>query len=90
MNRSPCRLLLAVLVLAGLAAPAAAAPKLASSSPIMPCFSAAGRSPSGARADPGERLTVTLGEASRTVTAGRDGAWRVELPAHAGGRTLCR
>lgn len=32
-------------------------------------------------ADPGERVTVALGSATRTVTAGRDGAWRAELPA---------
>lgn len=32
-------------------------------------------------ADPGERLAISLGSASRTVTAGRDGSWRVELPA---------
>lgn len=32
-------------------------------------------------ADPGETVTVTLGGASRTVTADRGGAWRVELPA---------
>jgi sialate O-acetylesterase len=32
-------------------------------------------------AEPGERVTVTLGEAGRAVTADRSGAWRVELPA---------
>jgi sialate O-acetylesterase len=37
-------------------------------------------------ADPRERLTVTLGNASRSVRAGRDGTWRVEFPAmEAGG-----
>lgn len=32
-------------------------------------------------ASPGERVTVTLGTARRTATAGRDGRWQVELPA---------
>ena len=37
-------------------------------------------------AEPRERVTVTLGGASRTVRAGGDGAWRVDLPAmEAGG-----
>lgn len=36
-------------------------------------------------ADPGERLTIALGGASRRVTAGRDGSWRVELPAMSAG-----
>jgi sialate O-acetylesterase len=37
-------------------------------------------------ADPREQVTVALGAASRTVRAGRDGTWRVELPAmQAGG-----
>ena len=31
-------------------------------------------------ADPGERVTVTLGEASARARAGRDGAWTVQLP----------
>jgi sialate O-acetylesterase len=31
-------------------------------------------------ADPRERITVKLGTASRTVTAGRDGTWTVDLP----------
>jgi sialate O-acetylesterase len=33
------------------------------------------------KAEPGERVTVTLGAAVRTVTAGKDGAWTAELPA---------
>lgn len=37
------------------------------------------------RADPGERITVTLGSASASATAGRDGRWRAELPAMAAG-----
>jgi len=37
------------------------------------------------RADPGEAVIVRLGPASRTVTAGRDGRWRVDLPAMRGG-----
>jgi sialate O-acetylesterase len=36
-------------------------------------------------ADPGERVAVTLGTATRAATAGRDGTWRVELPAMAAG-----
>jgi sialate O-acetylesterase len=32
-------------------------------------------------AEPGERLTLTLGGASRAVVAGRDGRWRAQLPA---------
>jgi hypothetical protein len=32
-------------------------------------------------AEPGERVKVSLGSASRDVTAGRDGRWRAELPA---------
>jgi sialate O-acetylesterase len=32
-------------------------------------------------ADPGEQVTITLGDASRTATADRAGAWRVDLPA---------
>jgi len=37
-------------------------------------------------AEPRERLTVTLGPATRNVRAARDGSWRVELPAmQAGG-----
>jgi sialate O-acetylesterase len=32
------------------------------------------------KADPGEKVTVTLGSASRTATAGKDGGWRVDLP----------
>ncbi|HEX8263024.1 MAG TPA: sialate O-acetylesterase, partial [Allosphingosinicella sp.] len=36
-------------------------------------------------AEPGERVTVTLGGASRTAAAGADRAWRVELPAMAAG-----
>jgi sialate O-acetylesterase len=31
-------------------------------------------------ADPGERVTVSLGAASRATAAGRDGRWRVDLP----------
>ncbi|HEX8623117.1 MAG TPA: sialate O-acetylesterase [Allosphingosinicella sp.] len=36
-------------------------------------------------ADPGERVAVSLGTAARTATAGKDGGWRVELPAMAAG-----
>jgi sialate O-acetylesterase len=36
-------------------------------------------------AAPGERLTVTLGGATRSVVAGKDGAWRADLPAMAAG-----
>src|SRR5215218_7127321 len=37
-------------------------------------------------ADPGERVAVSLGGASRTTAADRDGGWRVELSAmEAGG-----
>jgi sialate O-acetylesterase len=36
-------------------------------------------------ADPGERVTVTFGPATGTATAGKDGTWRVELPAMAAG-----
>ena len=40
-------------------------------------------------AEPGEKLTVTLAGASRSVTAGRDGRWRAVLPAmKAGGPYL--
>ncbi|PCD02315.1 9-O-acetylesterase [Sphingomonas spermidinifaciens] len=38
------------------------------------------------RADPGETIAVEMGNARRTVKAGRDGAWRAVLPAmQAGG-----
>ncbi|MBV8686544.1 MAG: 9-O-acetylesterase [Alphaproteobacteria bacterium] len=37
------------------------------------------------KAEPDERLTVRLGSASRSVTAGKDGAWRAELPPMAAG-----
>jgi sialate O-acetylesterase len=36
-------------------------------------------------AAPGEQVAVTLGEARASATAGRDGRWRVELPALAAG-----
>jgi sialate O-acetylesterase len=36
-------------------------------------------------AEPGERVTVTLGTASASGAAGRDGQWRIELPAMAAG-----
>lgn len=31
-------------------------------------------------ADPGERITVTLGKRKRRIRAGKDGSWRVSLP----------
>src|SRR5215213_4726100 len=37
------------------------------------------------QAVPGERVTVTLGKTSAMATAGKDGFWRVELPALAAG-----
>jgi sialate O-acetylesterase len=36
-------------------------------------------------ADPGERIAVSLGTATRATTAGSDGAWRIELPPMAAG-----
>ncbi len=37
-------------------------------------------------ADPGEKVTVTLGEQSKTATAGQDGRWKIKLdPLPAGG-----
>lgn len=37
------------------------------------------------KAAPGEKVTVTLGTASRTATTAKDGGWRVTLPAMAAG-----
>ena len=73
--------LIAALILAGLATPAIAAPKLAQLFSDHAVLQRGRPIAVWGSADPGERLTVTLGEASRDVTAGRDGAWRVELPA---------
>lgn len=73
--------LAAAASLAGLAAPAAAAPLL------HPLFSDHSVLQRGrpiriwGTAGPGERVTVTLGGATGAVTAGRDGAWTAELPA---------
>jgi sialate O-acetylesterase len=73
----------AVAAAAGLAfaAPVAAAPSL---HPLFSDHSVLQRDRTirvWGKADPGEAVTVTLGAASAGATAGRDGAWRVELPA---------
>src|SRR6185436_15950399 len=67
--------LLVALILAGLASPAVAAPQLAKLFSDHAVLQRGRPIAIWGRADPGERLTVTLGETSRDVTAGRDGAW---------------
>ena len=81
--------LLAALILAGLATPAIAAPKLAQLFSDHAVLQRGRPIAIWGSADPGERLTVTLGDASqqrhrrpRRRLAGR-------APRHAGGRTLC-
>jgi len=62
-------------------APAAAAPSL---HPLFSDHAVLQRErpiPVWGKADPGEAVTVTLGASSARATAGRDGAWRVDLPA---------
>ncbi len=41
-------------------------------------------------AEPGEKVTVTLGDASAAATADKDGNWRVELPARDAGGGAAR
>ena len=82
MRSPPSTAVLAALLFA---APAAAAPAL---HPLFSDGAVLQRDrPIAVRgtAEPGERLTVTLGSATRTVTAARDGAWRVALPAMGAG-----
>ncbi|WP_146151073.1 sialate O-acetylesterase [Allosphingosinicella deserti] len=78
---------LASLLLAGAAMPAAvlAAPVL---DPVFSDHAVLQRDKPillWGRADPGEKVTVTIGSARGTATADRSGAWRAELPKMAAG-----
>jgi len=76
---------LIILALAATASSALAEPRLASPFSDHAVLQRGRPIPVWGTADPGERVTVALGEASRTATADRRGAWRVELPAQAAG-----
>jgi len=79
MNR-PSAALLSLLALAA-AASAEAAPRLAAPFTDHAVLQRDRPIAVWGMADPGERLTVSLGGTSRQVTARRDGSWRAELPA---------
>ena len=77
------RLIFAAFAVA--ASPSLAAPQLAAPFSNHAVLQRGHPIPIWGRADPGERITVTLGDASRSVTADRSGAWRAELPPRAAG-----
>ena len=55
------------------------------SSAITWSFNARYRCLCGARPEPGEKVTVSLGDQTRTATAGSDGKWSVKLDAMTAG-----
>jgi len=76
----PCSLpILAALVLAGIAAPAAAVVRLPAILSDHMVLQRGAQVPVWGWADPGEQVTVKLGAQSRSVKAGADGRWQATL-----------